>query len=145
MADQEIDQLNSFLKGEISAAETYKKGIDKLAGDVAASKVSLLREINDEHGRHIQMLREMITAKGGTPVDGSGAWGLWAKTVMAAASLTTDAAALKALKEGEEHGLKDYEAGVDKVDGATASLVRTKLMPNCRKHIATIDTLMAQI
>ena len=41
-----VRQLNSFLRGEISAAETYRMAIDK-AGDSAnnAANIGLLREI----------------------------------------------------------------------------------------------------
>lgn len=44
-----------------------------------------------------------------TPVHDSGAWGEWAKLVMGTAKLLGDKAALKALKEGEESGLKEYQ------------------------------------
>ena len=146
MADtsKTIDQLNSFLKGEISAAQTYRTGIDKMATDADAAKASMLRQINDEHGRHIQMLRDRVTALGGTPADTSGAWGTWANTVMSTASLLGDASALKALKEGEEHGVNDYERGLDDLDPQSKTLVQGTLIPNGRNHIAVLDRLIEQ-
>ena len=142
--DKTIDQLNSYLKGEISAAETYRTGIDKLVEGSDPAKVAMLQRINDEHGRHIQMLRERVTTLGGTPADTSGPWGTWANTVMSTASLLGDAAALKALKEGEEHGAKDYERGLDDLDAESKTLVQGTLMPNGRSHISVLDRLIEQ-
>ncbi len=55
-----------------------------------------------------------------------------------------DAAALKALKEGEEHGLKDYESALDKVDAMTRQIIAADLIPAQRRHIQQLDSLLAQ-
>src|SRR5262249_31601031 len=119
-----LHQLNSFLRGEISAAETYRMAIDKV-GTVDRDRdeysshvasVGLLREIQEEHGRAAQALRDRIREMGGEASDSSGGWGAWAKFTQGTANLFGDASALKALKEGEEHGMKDYQEGVDDID-----------------------------
>ena len=112
--DRCVEQLNSLLRGEISAAETYKMAIDKVGGDRQREGMQL-RAIAQEHGDHAQRLRDEVRRAGGEADDASGTWGAYAKTIEAAASLFGDAAALKALKEGEEHGLKDYRAALDAV------------------------------
>jgi uncharacterized protein (TIGR02284 family) len=128
-----VTQLNSLLRGEISAAETYKQAIDKVGADHADS-AKVLRGIQDEHGRAAQSIRERIRNLGGEAADSSGAWGVWAKTVQGTMSLFGgDAGALKALKEGEEHGLKDYHEALTDVDGETAQ----------QRHINQLDQLMA--
>jgi bacterioferritin (cytochrome b1) len=139
-----IRQLNSFLRGEISAAETYRMAIDKVADaeGAAAGNVGLLREIQEEHARAAQTLRDRIQELGGEPSDSSGAWGAWAQTVQGTMNLFGDASALKSLKEGEEHGLKDYAAGVDDVDATTAQLVQNQLIPAQQRHINLLDQLM---
>src|SRR5260370_965533 len=67
--DEACRQLNSFLRGEISAAETYKMAIDKVKGEqnVATTVVSadMLREIQEEHGRAAQAIRDRIRELGG--------------------------------------------------------------------------------
>jgi hypothetical protein len=114
---ESVRQLNSFLRGEISAAETYRMAIDKVAaGEQQSANVGMLREIQEEHGRAAQAIRDRIRELGGEPSDSSGAWGAWAKFTQGTANLFGDASALKSLKEGEEHGLKDYEEGLDDVD-----------------------------
>ncbi len=142
-----VTQLNSLLRGEISAAETYRMAIDK-AGDSAnnAANVGLLREIQEEHGRAAQALRDRIRELGGEPSDSSGAWGAWAKLVEGAANLFGgDAGSLKALKEGEEHGLKDYNEGLDDIDATSAELVQNQLIPAQQRHINLLDQLIASV
>ena len=142
-AGEAVRQLNSLLRGEISAAETYKMAIDKVAGsDVATANVGLLKNMQEDHGRAAQLLRERIQSLGGEPSDSSGAWGAWAQTVQGTANLFGDAAAMKSLKEGEEHGLKDYEEALDDVDAASASIISTQLIPTQQRHISLLDQLM---
>jgi bacterioferritin (cytochrome b1) len=141
-----VTQLNSFLRGEISAAETYRMAIDKASdSDTNAANVGLLREIQEEHGRAAQAIRDRIRELGGEPSDSSGAWGAWAKLVEGTASLFGDAGSLKALKEGEEHGLKDYQEGVDDIDATSAELVQNQLIPAQQRHINLLDQLIASV
>jgi hypothetical protein len=138
-----VRQLNSFLRGEISAAETYRMAIDKAGdSDKHAANIGLLRGIQEEHGRAAQAIRDRIRELGGEPSDSSGAWGAWAKFTQGTANLFGDTASLKALKEGEEHGLKDYEEGVDDIDATSAELVQNQLIPAQRRHIALLDQLI---
>ena len=138
-----VRQLNSLLRGEISAAETYRMAIDKASdSEKAAANVGLLREIQEEHGRAAQGIRDRIRELGGEASDSSGAWGMWAKTVQGAMSLFGDAASVKALKEGEEHGLKDYQEAVDDVDTTSAQFIRNQLIPAQQRHINLLDQLI---
>jgi uncharacterized protein (TIGR02284 family) len=142
--DQTIDQLNSLLRGEISAVETYQQAIEKV-DDEHASDAKALRAIAQEHGEDAQALREAVERLGGEADDSSGPWGTWAKTVQGVAKLFGDASALKALKEGEEHGLKDYREALDDVDEASRTLITSRLIPNQQRHIATLDGMIAKI
>ena len=137
-----IRQLNSFLRGEISAAETYRMAIDKVADEADVANAGLLREIQEEHGRAAQGIRDRIRELGGEASDSSGAWGAWAKTVQGTMNLFGDAAALKSLKEGEEHGLKDYQEAVDDVDPSSAQLIQNQLIPAQQRHINLLDQLI---
>src|SRR5678815_2475126 len=141
--DKSVDQLNSLLRGEISAVETYQQAIEKV-GDEHASDAAALRAIAQEHGEDARALREAIEQLGGEADDSSGAWGAWAKTVQGVAKLFGDASALKALKEGEEHGLKDYREALDDVDEASRTLIISRLIPNQQRHIATLEGMIAK-
>ena len=142
--DKTVDQLNSLLRGEISAVETYQQAIEKV-GDEHASDATALRAIAQEHGADAQALREAIEQLGAEADDSSGAWGAWAKTVEGVSKLCGDASALKALKEGEEHGLKDYEEAIDDVDTVSRTLIVNRLIPNQKRHIATLGGMIAKL
>lgn len=144
-----VRQLNSFLRGEISAAETYRMAIDKVADSevpaTAGPNAGLLREIQEEHARAAQTLRDRIQELGGEASDSAGAWGAWASSVQGTANLFGDTTALKSLKEGEEHGLKDYQAGVEDVDPTTQQLIQNQLIPAQQRHINLLNQLIGTV
>lgn len=137
------DQLNSMLRGELAATETYQQALAKVGDDPGAAE---LKQIHVEHRTAANELRKMVHQFGGQPDQDSGAWGVFAKTVEGAAKLFGDTAALKALKEGEEHGLKTYEGALQDKELApeVQAYVRSTLLPQTRAHIATLDRLMAR-
>ena len=144
--DEACRQLNSFLRGEISAAETYRMAIDKAGdSDKNAANIGLLREIQEEHGRAAQAIRDRIRELGGEPSDSSGAWGAWAKFTQGTANLFGDTSSLKSLKEGEEHGLKDYEEGLDELDLTSSELIENQLIPAQQRHINMLDQIIRSV
>ena len=139
-----VDRLNALLRGEISAAETYRNVLDKIAAGHHPEPVAVLGEMQAEHGRSCQLLRERVTELGGTAADGSGLWGVWAQAVQSTLTLFGgDTGGLRALYEGEEHGLRDYETALNLVDPVSAQLIQDKLMPSQEKHLATLAHLLA--
>src|SRR6185437_813431 len=142
--DLAINQLNSFLRGEISAAETYRMAIERAGTHPDhAANIGLLRGAQADHGRAAQALRDRIRELGGEASDSSGPWGVWAKLTQGTANLFGDSASLKALKEGEEHGLKDYRRGVDDLDATSAELVLNQLIPAQERHVNLLDQLIS--
>ena len=137
-----IDRLNSLLRGEISATETYQQAMKKLDGSYLAGE---LTRLHAEHREAANTLREHVHQFGGKPDQGSGVWGCWAKFVEGTAKLFGEKAALKALKEGEEQGVKDYEAALKEGELAVEcqTLIRTTLLPQTREHIETLDGMLA--
>jgi uncharacterized protein (TIGR02284 family) len=141
MATTEVKALNSLLRGEIAATETYNQALEKFSGE---SEEAELRRIRDDHREAANTLRKHVHAHGGEPSTGSGWWGAWAKFVEGAAKVFGQAAALKALKEGEEHGIKEYREALDDDDVTEdcKALIRTQLLPRCEAHVPTLDRLM---
>jgi hypothetical protein len=139
-------QLNSLLRGEISATETYRMAIDHVADDPDnLTNLGVLRDMHREHGRAAQEIRDRIRELGCDATESSGAWGAWAQTVQGTMNLFGDTSALKALKEGEEHGLKDYQSAVDEVDATSRQLIQSQLIPAQQRHITLIDKLMSSV
>lgn len=134
----DVTQLNSFLRGELSAVETYAQAIAKL-GDEPALRTKL-EDCRTSHQQRVSLLREEITRRGGEPADGSGVWGAFAQLVEGGAKVFGKKAAIAALEEGEDHGRDDYKAELDKLDSDARRFVESKLLP---EQLRTHDTLSA--
>lgn len=122
-----IDQLNHFLRGEISAVETYRMALEKL--EPASPARGELEACMQSHQSRVTLLRDAIIAAGGTPVDSSGPWGAFAKAVEGGARILGDKVAIAALEEGEDHGVKDYRSDMAQFDAQTQSLIMSRLQP----------------
>jgi len=135
-----IDVCNRLLRGELSAAETYRQTISKFEGDPA---VTTLRQILSDHEFAAELLRNNVLEMGGEPSTDSGAWGVFANTVQGVAKVFGESSALKGLQQGEEHGLDDYEDALedDDVMASCKDMIRADLMPRTRQHIASLQEL----
>jgi uncharacterized protein (TIGR02284 family) len=141
MKDNGTGTLNSLLRGELAATETYQQALAKVGNDNGAAE---LRRIHEEHRDAANTLRQHIHAHGGEPDQDSGSWGAFAKAITSAATLLGNAAAIRALKEGEERGVKDYETAMkdDKLPHDCRTLISGTLLPRTREHIPVLERLM---
>lgn len=140
--DRDIDHLNSFLRGELSAVETYDQALEKLSSEPTLA--APLRSCRGSHQRRVELLRTEIQRLGGTPADGSGAWGGFAKLVEGGAKMFGKKAALAALEEGEDHGRDDYQRELDELSPTTRSFVQTQLVPEQRRTHDALASLKKQ-
>jgi uncharacterized protein (TIGR02284 family) len=138
----DVNALNGLLRGEMSAIETYRQALEKAGTESGAED---LHRFAKDHRDAADQLWHHIEQHGGKPSEGSGAWGSWAQAVEGTAKLFGNAAALKALKEGEEHGLKDYQSALENKGMAPECLALIRnLSAKQREHIAGLDRLIAQ-
>ena len=124
--EAEVQTLNSFLRGEISAVETYKKALDHVKAERLRSELEALER---DHEARVAPLRERIEKLGGQPAESSGIWGTFAKVVQAGADAVGERAAIAALEEGEDHGLADYKRDVDQLHGEQRRFAKIELLP----------------
>jgi demethoxyubiquinone hydroxylase (CLK1/Coq7/Cat5 family) len=134
----DVSQLNSFLRGELSAVETYMQAIAKL--DDEPNLRAKLEDCRMSHLRRVALLREEIARRGGEPAEGSGVWGALAQLVEGGAKVFGKKAAIAALEEGEDHGRDDYRAELANLDSDVRSFVEAHLLP---EQLRTHDTLSA--
>lgn len=127
--------LQELLRGEISAYETYQQALEKEEIKHTARE---LEQIALDHRVAIEKLRKEVVRVGGSPEDTSGLWGAFTKSATGAAKLISAEATLKALRQGEQYGMKDYENALQDLDGKARALVETELLPNQRKHITKL-------
>jgi len=124
---QNVSHLNSFLRGEISAVETYRMALEKIPSDSPARQQ--LETCLTSHQERVILLRDAILQLGGEPADSSGAWGVFAKSVEGSAKILGEKVAIAALEEGEDHGLRDYRGDISDLEGTALRLVQSKLLP----------------
>jgi uncharacterized protein (TIGR02284 family) len=134
--------LNSLVRGELSAVETYEQALGKLEGTKGGPD---LRRIREEHRHAADVLQEEVRRRGGQADQSSGAWGLFARAVEGTAKLFGNDATLKALKEGEEHGIKKYQNALQSEDlpAETQMLIDSALLPQAREHVPILDRLLS--
>jgi uncharacterized protein (TIGR02284 family) len=137
--ETDVDQLNSFLRGEISAVETYDQALAKLADRPELARV--LRDCRESHQRRIELLRQEIVRSGGEPATGSGVWGGFARLIQGGAKAFGDKAAIAALEEGEDHGRDDYHRDFDELSPALRALVESKLLPEQQRTHDALSNL----
>jgi hypothetical protein len=139
-ADQITGILNKFLRGELSAVETYRQALDRLGASAFASE---LLENKRSHEQRVEMLKNQIVRLGGKCAEDSGAWGGFAKLVEGGAKLFGEKAAVAALEEGEDHGLKLYRSNsdIEKLDLATRDFVERSLLPEQERTHRTTSRL----
>jgi uncharacterized protein (TIGR02284 family) len=123
---KDVDTLNSFLRGEISAVETYRQALGHVSDDRLRGT---LEECQHDHEHRVEELRERIRKLGGEPASNSGLWGTFAKLMQGGADLLGEKAAIQALEEGEDHGLHDYQRDADQVHGEARRFVKMELLP----------------
>jgi len=141
MAQTSTDTLNSLLRGELAATETYQQALAKVDDEPGAAE---LRRIHLAHREAANTLRQHVRSHGGEPEHGSGAWGVFAKAVEGTAKVFGNTAALRALRQGEQSGLSSYEDALNDESLAPdcKNLIRNTLLPQAREHIAVLDRLI---
>jgi uncharacterized protein (TIGR02284 family) len=132
-----IDQLNSFLRGELSAAETYRLALDKL--EHSEHRPTLV-QCTRSHEERARLLTEAILGRGGEPADSSGAWGSLVRMIERSAAAISESAAVAVLEEGEDHGRDDYLRDLDDLEPSARQLVEFAILPEQRR---THDTIRA--
>lgn len=135
-------RLKSLVKDELSAAETYLQALERLEGEPEAED---LRRLQAEHEDAAALLRDRASDLGVEPPSSSGAWGAWARAVAGAARLMGNASALRALRDGEERGIRDYESALreEGLPPELRALIGDALLPQARRRLPLLDILAA--
>jgi len=140
--EKPVDTMNRLLRGELAATETYQQALAKIDEDPGLTE---LRQIHADHRAAANELRQHVHQLGGKPDQGSGAWGTFAKAVEGTAKVFGNKAALKALKEGEEHGIKDYEAALSEASSLPLPCREglRELVNKGKAHITVLDRYLS--
>lgn len=140
--EKDVKHLNSFLRGEISAVETYDKALEKIDNPQLGDT---LRELRQSHHERARLLEEKVRQLGGEPSRDSGPWGGFAKLVQSGAKVFGEKAAIAALEEGEDHGRDDYKRDIDELSADCQAFVRGQLMPEQQRTHDTLSRIKKQL
>src|SRR4051812_49791204 len=132
-----INQLNSFLRGELSAAETYRLALERL--EQSEHRPTLI-QCSRSHEERARLLTEAVLGRGGDPAESSGAWGSLVRLLERSAAAISESAAVALLEEGEDHGRDDYLRDLEKLEPSARQLVEFAILPEQRR---THDTIKA--
>lgn len=131
MNPSDVEQLNSLLRGEVASVETYTQALRAIDDDKLASQLELCRA---SHLHRAEALRKKVQELGGSPAEGSGAWGGFAKLVEGGAKVLGAKPAIGALEQGEDHGRDDYRRALEKVDGPIKAFIQDLLPEQQKTH-----------
>jgi len=133
--------VNDMLQGELAATETYQQALAQVQKEPGAED---LRRAHVEHREAANRLRQYVHELGDKPSQSSQTWGAFAKAVEGTAKLFGNAAALKALKAGEERGVATYEEALanEHLPKDFVEFVRTTLLPQTRAHVDMLDRIL---
>ncbi len=137
-----VEQLNSLLRGEMSAVETYRTALAKVKTPTAHTE---LAECERSHEQRVLKLKSRVLALGGKPVESSGAWGKISKLVEGGAAALGDRTAIAALEEGEDRGVADYRKALPVLDPESRSLVEQELLPAQMRTHRAMSSLKAAL
>jgi rubrerythrin len=142
--NKDENSLTTLVKGELAAVETYKQALEKVDDSLAGAE---LRRIEGEHEEAVKVLRERLEALNLDVPQDSGLWGDWSKAVEGTAKVFGSKAAIKALKEGEKHGVHDYEDALRdvKLDAELRDIIRSRLLPSTKAHIPALEGLVSRV
>ncbi|MCB0317910.1 MAG: DUF2383 domain-containing protein [Bdellovibrionales bacterium] len=137
-----IDVCNELLRGELSAIETYDQALEKFGKQPEAAK---LRTIKADHLKSANTLRDNIVSMGGKPAKDSGTWGTFVKAVNGNAKLLGESSAISALKQGEEHGVSEYQEALENEElmPECKTMIRTELLPRVTQHVSQLNSISA--
>jgi hypothetical protein len=130
LTPESLEKLDECLRGEMSAVQSYDLALKTLETTEVGGA---LRQLRDSHDRRVTLIRDRIRSWGAVPSESSGVWGAFARLIQRGADLFGDKAAIAALEEGEDHGLKLYTEDLDDIDLDTREFIRYELLPDQRR------------
>jgi hypothetical protein len=133
-----INQLNSFLRDELDAIETYDVALHGRSAFSGKTELSLCQR---SHEGRAALLRDKIIALGGKPIATAGVAGAWHKLIEGGAAALGDEMAIRALEQGEDQVLRDYRKGIATVEPEVREFLEGKVLPEEENTHRTMSDL----
>lgn len=142
-ANDQATQLDDLVRGEISALKAYDQLLTDTKDEKQKQKLMMIRK---DHEKALSKLSKYVAGKPDLLEDtqDAGAWGAFAKTWVKGGQLLGNKNALNALKQGEEHGIKEYKEALedDSINADLKKMIKTEMLPSQEKHIEALKSFM---
>lgn len=142
-SNEEATQLDDLVRGEISALKAYDQLLTDTKDEKQKAKLQMIRK---DHEKALSKLSKYVAGKKDILEDteDAGAWGGFAKTWVKGGQLMGNKTALNALKQGEEHGIKEYKEALedDSISPELKQMIKTEMLPSQEKHIDALKSFM---
>ena len=137
---RKTEALNQILRGERSAVEAYEQVLEKISEEPERIR---LEEFLTTHRKNVEYWERQVMAEAMKPDDSSGPWGYIVQAFVGTAKLFGNTATLSALKQGEEHGLNEYQTLIEnpEIDVVDKRYVRNVIIPELEKHLISIEAM----
>ena len=131
-----MNRLNGLLRDELAAVSAYQRALRSADGRAEVDGAEI-RRFASEHQRTVAALQIAVRQMGGIPSSEAATSGAFARL--------HDTASIRELLDGEEAGLKMYEAAHGVLDGDAHDLVLLELIPRQRRNIAALSAIIARL
>lgn len=139
--NMQASQMDDLIRGEMAAVKSYDTVLSKVK-DPAEKKQ--LEAIKQDHVNAVEKLKAFASPDVKEDTETSGAWGAFASAYTGGAKLFGDKMAMKALTQGEEHGVREYKEALEdeNVSADAKTLIKTQLLPKQEEHLKTFKTML---
>ena len=134
-------QMDDLIRGEMSAVKSY----DTILADMKdGAEKTKLEKIRANHETAVEKLKGFASKEVKEDTKSAGAWGSFATVWTSGAKLMGNKTALKALTQGEEHGITEYKEALDdaSIKPELKQMIRTQFIPKQEEHLKTIKSMM---
>lgn len=142
-AKTEPTQLDDLIRGELAALKAYDQALKDVKEPKQREKLQAIRK---DHEKAVSKLSKFVASKPELLEDTkeAGPWGEFAKAWTKTRSFVGNDGALKALKDGEEHGIEEYKEALDddSVPKELKQAIKNDMLPNQKKHMETLNKLI---
>ncbi len=137
----EIRDLEKIMKSEESAVEAFRQVLKKFP-DYA--QINDLKSIFSDHEKAVEFWKTQLRSKAAPIEESTGPWKEVVETFSGTHKLSGNSSTLKSLRDGEEHGLKEYEElnESNNLSFQSMAFIKNICLDQQRKHLAVIDGLM---
>jgi hypothetical protein len=141
MNTNQPSQLDDLIRGEMAAVKTYDTALEKVKDPKEVEKLKMIRK---DHVNAVEKLKTYATKDVMEDTKSAGAWGAFASAYTGGARLFGDETALKALTQGEEHGINEYKEALEDetIKPELKQMIKTQFLPKQQEHIKTLKSFM---